>query len=242
DTDDASDARRGLRRRRAHAGGARGGLARTPASGDAERAHDPCGARGRPAPGRARCAPPASPRSRSPRPAVRRGGRPRRGRPPRLSGARGTGRRPRDAGGAPGTRGAATAPMTRAERWLLVLAVLVATGTLAAGLARTDLWPPNETRIAEISREMLAGESWALPRLNGEPFLEEPPLFYWMQAVLYRLTGGPSAAAARIPAAAGALVGVLVTVVLARAVGVNAGIAALVLATAPEYWWMARTG
>src|SRR5262249_2024144 len=41
---------------------------------------------------------------------------------------------------------------------------------------------------------------------------------------------------------AGAMLGVLVAAALARAVGVSAGIAGLVLATAPEYWWMARTG
>jgi 4-amino-4-deoxy-L-arabinose transferase-like glycosyltransferase len=131
--------------------------------------------------------------------------------------------------------------MSRPERWLLALAVIVATGTLAVGLGRTDLWPPNETRVAEISREMLAGGSWWVPHLNGRPFLEEPPLFYWLQAGLYRIAGGPSALAARIPAAAGGIVGVVVTVVLARAVGANAAVAALVLATAPEWWWMART-
>src|SRR5439155_11956029 len=35
---------------------------------------------------------------------------------------------------------------------------------------------------------------------------------------------------------------VLVTMALARAVGASAGIAGLILATAPEYWWMARSG
>jgi 4-amino-4-deoxy-L-arabinose transferase-like glycosyltransferase len=131
--------------------------------------------------------------------------------------------------------------MSRLERRLLALAVIVATGTLAFGLGRTDLWPPNETRVAEISREMLATGSWWVPHLNGKPFLEEPPLFYWLQAGLYRIAGGPSALAARIPTAAGGILGVVVTIVLARAVGANAAVAALVLATAPEWWWMART-
>src|SRR5207247_5716653 len=93
-----------------------------------------------------------------------------------------------------------------------------------------------------ISREMRAERTWLLPRLNGTPFLEEPPLFYWLQAGAYRLAGGPSAAAARWPATVAAVLGVLVTMALARAVGASAGIAALILATAPEYWWMARSG
>jgi len=131
--------------------------------------------------------------------------------------------------------------MSRTERWLVAFAVVVATGTVAAGLGRSDLWPPNETRVAEISREMLSAGSWWVPHLNGRPFLEEPPLFYWLQAGLYRVAGGPSAVAARIPAAAGGILGIVLTIVLARAVGANAGVAALVLATAPEWWWMART-
>src|SRR5207247_10615736 len=89
---------------------------------------------------------------------------------------------------------------------------------------------------------MRVERSWLVPRLNGTPFLEEPPLFYWLQAGAYRLAGGPSAAAARWPATVAAVLGVLVTMALARAVGASAGIAALILATAPEYWWLARSG
>ena len=132
--------------------------------------------------------------------------------------------------------------MTRSDRRLLAVAAALATAALAVGIGRTDLWPPDETRVAEISREMRAERSWLVPQLNGVPFLEEPPLFYWFQAGAYRLAGGPSAAAARWPATVAAVLGVLVTMSLARAVGASAGIAALILATAPEYWWMARSG
>src|SRR2546425_7372192 len=132
--------------------------------------------------------------------------------------------------------------MTLAVRRLVARAATLATAALALGLARTDLGPPDETRVAEISREMLVDGSWLRPQLNGNPFLEEPPLFYWFQAGAFAAAGEPSAAAARWPAALTAGLGVLVTIVLARAVGASAGIAALVLATAPEYWWMARSG
>ncbi len=132
--------------------------------------------------------------------------------------------------------------MTRSDRRLLAVAAALATAALAVGIGRTDLWPPDETRVAEISREMRAERSWLVPQLNGTPFLEEPPLFYWLQAGAYRLAGGPSAAAARWPATVAAVLGVLVTMALARAVGASAGIAGLILATAPEYWWMARSG
>ena len=131
--------------------------------------------------------------------------------------------------------------MSRAERWLLVGTVVVATGALASGLGRTDLWPPDEGRVAEIAREMPVNASWLVPTLNGRPFIEEPPLFYWLQAGAYRLVGDPSAAAARFPAAAAAIVGTLVTGVVALRLGARPLLAVLVLATAPEYWWMARS-
>jgi 4-amino-4-deoxy-L-arabinose transferase-like glycosyltransferase len=131
--------------------------------------------------------------------------------------------------------------MTTTERVLVALAVVVATANLAAFLGTTALWPPNETRVAEISREMAESGELTVPRLNGEPFLEEPPLFYWLQAGLYRAMA-PSAIAARIPAAVAAMLGVGVAIGLARTVGTSAGVAALVVATAPEYWWMARSG
>src|SRR3989442_8259685 len=102
--------------------------------------------------------------------------------------------------------------MSRSDRRLLAVAAALATAALAVGIGRTDLWPPDETRVAEISREMRAERTWLLPRLNGTPFLEEPPLFYWLQAGAYRLAGRPPAAAGRwaptrgaAPGGAGAL-------------------------------------
>ena len=107
--------------------------------------------------------------------------------------------------------------MTPADRRLVAAAAVLATGLCFLGIGRTDLWAPDETRVAEISREMLDGGNWLLPRLNGRPFIEEPPLFYWLQAGTYRLSGGPSAAAARWPSAISAALGVAVTAVFASA-------------------------
>ena len=52
-------------------------------------------------------------------------------------------------------------------------------------------------RVAAVSRDMLREGNWLVPRLNGQPFLEEPPLFYWLQAASYRIGGVPSAVTAR---------------------------------------------
>ena len=132
--------------------------------------------------------------------------------------------------------------MTRADHRLIAAAAVLATSIFLLGIGRTDLWPPDETRVAEISREMLDGGPWLLPHLNGQPFIEEPPLFYWLQAATFHSSGSASSEAARLPAATAAALGVLVTAVLALLLHGSGGIAALVLATTPEYWWMARSG
>ena len=75
----------------------------------------------------------------------------------------------------------------------LILALLLVVSFL--GLNR-GLWTPDEPREAEISREMLLSPG-VIPMLNGAPFVEKPPLYYWVAAGAYRLTGGPTPAAAR---------------------------------------------
>src|SRR5437762_12206970 len=101
--------------------------------------------------------------------------------------------------------------MTRSDRRLLAVAAALATAALAVGIGRTDLWPPDETRVADISREMRAERSWLVPRFHGTPFLEEPALISWLQAGADRLPARPSAAAAPCPATVAAVRAVLVT-------------------------------
>ncbi len=52
-----------------------------------------------------------------------------------------------------------------------------------------SLWPPDEQREAEIAREMAVGSSWIVPHLAGRPFIEKPPLYYWLSAVSMKTLG-----------------------------------------------------
>lgn len=102
------------------------------------------------------------------------------------------------------------------------------------GLGR-DLWTPDEPREAEISREMALSPR-VVPQLNGEDFIEKPPLYYWTVAGLFKLLG-PSAAAARgVSATASFLTLLLVFLWGRRELSARVGLAAaLGLATSTQF-------
>jgi 4-amino-4-deoxy-L-arabinose transferase-like glycosyltransferase len=71
---------------------------------------------------------------------------------------------------------------------VLLLAVLFA-GAWFAPLGVHALLPGDESRYAEIAREMLAQGDWITPRYHDAPYLAEPPLQMWATAVAFALFG-----------------------------------------------------
>jgi len=86
---------------------------------------------------------------------------------------------------------------TRTERLLLVAfcGFLFFYGLGAFGLLGAD-----EPRYAQVAREMLDHSDWVTPTLQGKPWLEKPPLYYWQAMLAFRV-GGVSDQTARVPAA-----------------------------------------
>jgi 4-amino-4-deoxy-L-arabinose transferase-like glycosyltransferase len=115
---------------------------------------------------------------------------------------------------------------------LLLVAGLCAVAFVVSGLFSRELKAPDEVRVAEIGREMAVTGDWLTPRLNGEPFLEEPPLAYAAIALARRALGGADAVA-RLSSGLAALAVLLLAFGMARRLGGDeAGLlAVLVLAS-----------
>lgn len=81
---------------------------------------------------------------------------------------------------------------------LLALACLV---FLFLGLGAYPLMDVDETRYAVMSRDLLHSFDWNYLKLNMVPFLEKPPLYFWLVGLSIKVFGGFSAFAVRFPIA-----------------------------------------
>ncbi|MGH9399726.1 MAG: ArnT family glycosyltransferase [Thermoanaerobaculia bacterium] len=72
---------------------------------------------------------------------------------------------------------------------LFAAALLLLAAVIWLEPAGSSLAEPDETRYAEIPREMLASGDLVVPRLNGVPYFEKPPLLYWSNAAAFSVFG-----------------------------------------------------
>jgi 4-amino-4-deoxy-L-arabinose transferase-like glycosyltransferase len=100
---------------------------------------------------------------------------------------------------------------------------------------------PDESRYAEIPREMLESGDFITPRLNYVKYFEKPPLHYWVNALSLSVLGR-NEAAARLPSAIFGLCGVLLVYHLGRRLfGRREGLySAMVLASSAGYLFQSR--
>ncbi|HEX3408895.1 MAG TPA: glycosyltransferase family 39 protein [Candidatus Binataceae bacterium] len=108
-------------------------------------------------------------------------------------------------------------------------------------LGTYGLWEPDEARYAEIAREMLVSQNFVVPHLNYVPYIEKPPLLYWMTTLAMSLLG-VNEFAARFVNALAALFGVAATMFFASRTfdSRRAIVAGAVLATSAIYAVMAQ--
>ena len=134
----------------------------------------------------------------------------------------------------------ATAPPSP-PRLASLLLVLILPAVLLYPRLNFRLLEPDEGRYAEIPREMLARGDWVVPHLQGQPYLDKPPLLYWLVMLSYSLFGVGESAARLVPALA--VHGTILAVYLIgrRSVGDRAARwGALFLAVAPGFATIGR--
>ncbi|WP_306590987.1 glycosyltransferase family 39 protein [Geothrix sp. 21YS21S-4] len=85
----------------------------------------------------------------------------------------------------------------RTLAWTLAAALLLS----GLGLGNHELWDYHEPYVGGIVREMASSGDWIVPTLNGQPYLEKPPLFYALGALVCRATGSFDPWALRLPSA-----------------------------------------
>src|SRR4051812_17617854 len=129
---------------------------------------------------------------------------------------------------------------TRIHSWSLALVLMLPAALLYPTLG-FHLLEPDEGRYAQIPKEMLAHGNWVVPTLQGEPYLDKPPLMYWLVALSYRAFGVCPEAARLVPAVCVHLTILAVYLLGRRSVGGRAAFwAALLLSVAPGFVSVAR--
>ncbi|CAN0429108.1 unnamed protein product, partial [Phaeothamnion confervicola] len=83
-----------------------------------------------------------------------------------------------------------------------LLLAAFAFNAFALDLGSYGILDTNEGLYAQIAAEMRAGGDWIVPHLDGLPYIEKPPLLYWLTALGFGLFGPTEAAARAVPAAA----------------------------------------
>ena len=89
--------------------------------------------------------------------------------------------------------------MSDARRYSFILLFLVL-ALYIAPLGMRPMFVPDESRYAEVPREMIASGDWASPHLNGLRYFEKPALGYWVTAASI-MVFGENNFAIRLPSA-----------------------------------------
>jgi 4-amino-4-deoxy-L-arabinose transferase-like glycosyltransferase len=115
--------------------------------------------------------------------------------------------------------------------WLGFGIVMLMASLLFFCRLRTPLLEPEEARYAEIPRQMLLHGDWLVPTLNGQPYLDKPPLMYWLVMSAYSAFGVNDWAARLIPGLAGWLTIAVAYLWARRVAGTRAALLGALLLT-----------
>jgi 4-amino-4-deoxy-L-arabinose transferase-like glycosyltransferase len=121
----------------------------------------------------------------------------------------------------------------RSDRSCLLLIVSAGLLLCGGGLAGRDLWDPDEPRTAVVTQGIVRSGEWAVLQQGGRPYLEKPPLYYWLAAIPSLPAGQVSELTVRLPSSLAAILTAVAVFALGRGLfGRRAGaLSALVFLT-----------
>jgi len=93
-------------------------------------------------------------------------------------------------------------PAREPWQWRPFMIVALLSATVLYPCLSFHLFEPDEGRYAQIPREMLERGEWIVPTLQGQAYLDKPPLFYWLVMAAYALFGFHDGVARLVPALA----------------------------------------
>ncbi|MFB3884577.1 MAG: ArnT family glycosyltransferase [Thermodesulfobacteriota bacterium] len=113
--------------------------------------------------------------------------------------------------------------------------------TLLPGI-KHGLWRPDEPQVAGVCAEMAYTKDFVVPRLNGNPFLEKPPLYYAVGAMFGDLFGRDNDLSYRLATLFFACLVLFLTFLIAslREGTVNGLLASGILITTGSFFRLAR--
>jgi 4-amino-4-deoxy-L-arabinose transferase-like glycosyltransferase len=127
------------------------------------------------------------------------------------------------------------------ESWVQTLILLVFCSLLfILGVGRWDLWNPDEPRYAQVAKEMVDRGDWVLMHVNGNTYVDKPPLFFWLIALSSFLWQGFTSFSVRFPSAFLSTLTVLLTLFLGKKLynSRTGFLSALILATSFEFAYL----
>jgi 4-amino-4-deoxy-L-arabinose transferase-like glycosyltransferase len=101
------------------------------------------------------------------------------------------------------TTDGASLQASESEAWWLgaLTAVVVAVVYFGTGVFDHDVWSPREPTVSGVVWNMVRHGSFVVPRIDQFPYLEKPPLSYWLSWLTCQASGKLTAACLRFPSA-----------------------------------------
>ncbi|MDP3939049.1 MAG: glycosyltransferase family 39 protein [Deltaproteobacteria bacterium] len=87
------------------------------------------------------------------------------------------------------------------RRWSVFLLVSLCGVLYLYGLGTRDFETTDEARRALVVRGMVDRGNYAVPEISGHPYLQKPPLYYWLAAIVQKASGSTDEWVYRLPSA-----------------------------------------